>query len=127
MTSIILVSHSRQLAEGLKELILQMAPKTPIFTSGGTKEGEIGTDYDSIKLIFNEITHDGALIFFDLGSSYFTSQIVHEEMDEKIKNRVIFMDAPFVEGAIEAAVLANINMPLEEIVEKLEKYNLGKL
>ena len=46
---IVLVSHSAQLAAGLRELLAQIASdRVPVAVAGGTDDGELGTSYERI-------------------------------------------------------------------------------
>jgi len=127
MVDIILVSHSLKLVEGLKELVAEMAPDVKIYAVGGTKEGGIGTDFDQILATFHYVGEDGAIVLFDLGSSCMASQMAHEVLPESLQSKIEIVDAPLVEGSIEAAVLAGIGHTKTMIVEKLAKYKLGKM
>jgi len=127
MVDIILVSHSLKLVEGLKELVLEMASEVKIYAVGGTKDGEIGTDFDQILDTFHHVGEDGAVVLFDLGSSYMASQMAYEALPESLQSKIQLVDAPLVEGSIEAAVLAGIGKTKPMIVEKLAKYKLGKI
>ena len=45
MIGIVIVSHSSLIADGTKELALQMAdPTLKIMAAGGTSDGKLGTD-----------------------------------------------------------------------------------
>jgi len=127
MVDIVLVSHSLKLVEGLKELVEEMAPDVNIYAVGGTKDGEIGTDFDQISATFDRVGEDGAIVLFDLGSSYMASQMAHEALPESLQNKIEIVDAPLVECSIEAAVLAGIGETKSKIVEQLAKYKLGKI
>ena len=127
MVDIVLVSHSLKLVEGLKELVAEMAPDVNIYAIGGTKEGKIGTDFDQIFVAFERVGEDGAIVLFDLGSSYMASQMAHEALPESHQSKIVIVDAPLVECSIEAAVLAGIGESKSTIVEQLAKYKLGKI
>jgi len=125
VVSVILVSHSDKLVQGLKEICLQMAPQAKIYPIGGTADGDIGSDYDRIFQTFCEV--DEAIVFFDLGSSLFTSQLALEAIDEEKRSKILIMDTPMVESAIEATVQASIGETLENIVQMLDGYKMGKI
>ncbi|MFD0747134.1 PTS-dependent dihydroxyacetone kinase phosphotransferase subunit DhaM [Phytohabitans flavus] len=47
---IVLVSHSAELAAGLRELLLQVGGQSlAVEAAGGTDEGGIGTSYDLVR------------------------------------------------------------------------------
>ena len=49
MINILIASHSHKLAEGLKELVGQMAADVNIEYSGGTEDGELGSNFEEIN------------------------------------------------------------------------------
>ena len=54
--SMVLVSHSRQLAEGVRELAAQMTQgKVKIAVAGGTADGRLGTDATAILGAIEEV------------------------------------------------------------------------
>ena len=46
---LVLVSHSKELAQGLADVARQMAPSVTIVPAGGTDDGGIGTSFDLIS------------------------------------------------------------------------------
>lgn len=118
MVSIVLVSHSAKLAEATAELAGLMAKQVRILGAGGMEDGDFGTSfnriYDAIEQVYSP---DGVLVLMDMGSSVMTTEMVLEEMEEK---KVCMADAPFVEGAIAAAVEASFGSSLEEVVQAAE-------
>ena len=48
MVGVVLVSHSRDLAQGLAAVAAQMAPYVRIAPAGGTDDGGIGTSFERI-------------------------------------------------------------------------------
>ena len=71
MVGIVIISHSSKVAEGVKELALQMADNVPIVAAGGTSDNGLGTDIEKIILAINEVYSEaGVAILFDLGSAY---------------------------------------------------------
>src|SRR5438445_10909048 len=69
--SLVLVSHSRQLAEGVRELAAQMTQgKVKIAVAGRTAEGRLGTDATAIAgAIQDGRGADGVRVRVDLGSA----------------------------------------------------------
>lgn len=106
--ALVLVSHSRALAEGAAEVAGQMAPGVRIVPAGGTDEG-LGTSFDRVDAALREATADGrsAVVVCDIGSAVLTAESVVELLDEAVAARVRLADAPFVEGAVAAAVTAH--------------------
>jgi len=104
---IVLVSHSAPLAEGTAELAGQVGGGDVIIaTAGGTDDGRIGTSIGKIQRAI-ELADGGAgvLILPDLGSSVLTVRALLAEPDD-LPGQVVMADAPFVEGAVAAAVTA---------------------
>jgi len=107
--ALVLVSHSRALAEGAVELAGQMAPGVLLIAAGGTDDGGLGTSFDAIEAALAAATADGgsAVVLTDLGSAVLTAESVLELADPDVASRVRLADAPFVEGAVAAAVTAD--------------------
>lgn len=128
MVGLVIVSHSNKAAEGVKELVSQMAVNGKISTAGGTSDGRLGTDVekilDAIKEVYSE---DGVLILFDLGSAYMNAEMAIECLDEGMKDKVEIVDAALIEGALTAAVGASIGKSRREIKESLKTMCLGKM
>ena len=114
--SIVLVSHSRQLAEGVRELAAQMTQgKVKIAVAGGTADGRLGTDATAILGAIEEVRGpEGVLILVDLGSAVLSTQIAMEQLSNS-GGRVLLSNAPFVEGAVIAAVEASIDSDLDGV------------
>jgi PTS hybrid protein len=101
----VLVSHSAKLAEGLAELATQMAPDVAILPAGGLPEGGIGTDYDEVVAAVQRADSGGGVVLlYDLGSAQMTAELAVESLADPSAASVV--DAPFVEGAVAAAVAA---------------------
>lgn len=128
MVGIVLISHSDKIVEGLREVVLQMAPTIPIVTAGGTVDGRIGTDMMKIVGAVNKVySEDGVIILFDLGSAFMNAEMAIEFIDEKESEKVKILDVPLVEGAITAAVQSSIGKSISEIEEILKPLKLGKI
>ncbi|TPC76188.1 hypothetical protein E9104_22535, partial [Salmonella enterica subsp. enterica serovar Goldcoast] len=56
------------------------------------------------------------LVFMDIGSAILTVESVVEGLPEELRSRVRLVDAPFVEGAFAAGVLASTGAGAEECV-----------
>ena len=95
MTTIIIISHSEDIANGTKALLNQMAQDVNVVAHGGV-DGGIGTSFDDIQNIINNLDDD-ALCFYDLGSSEMNLDLAIEmyEGSHHIKK----IDAPIVEGS----------------------------
>ncbi|MCB2177678.1 MAG: HPr family phosphocarrier protein [Actinomycetales bacterium] len=106
--ALVLVSHSAQVAAGTAEIAGQMAPDVLLLPAGGI-DGGIGTSVDlvmeSVERGLAEYPDDagGVVVLTDLGSAVLTTDLVLEMVDPE---RVRVPAAPFVEGAVSAAVAA---------------------
>lgn len=128
MINILLASHSKKVAEGLREILVQMAPDVNIQVSGGDNEGNIGSNFEEINEIINKYaTDDGLVIFFDLGSSMLNCQMAIDILDEEKKSKVYLSGTPIVETSVQVAVSASAGQTLEEAIEYLENYPVNKL
>ena len=110
---LVVVSHSRRLAEGVAELAGQMAPSVAIVPSGGDGAGGLGTDYVAVgEAIARADSGSGVVVLFDLGSAKMVADMAAEEAE----GSVVVVDAPLVEGAVAAAVRAQGGAGLAEVV-----------
>lgn len=118
MVGLVIVSHSRKIAEGIKELTDQIAPwHKGIVCAGGLEDGSIGTDAVRISEAVKQANDgDGVVILADIGSSVMSSETAIELLEEEDVN-VKLADAPIVEGAIAAAVSASVGSNLEQVLE----------
>lgn len=118
MVGIVLVSHSAELAGGLRALLLQMGAGT-VEVAGGTAEGELGTSYDLVRAAIERADGGaGVLVLPDLGSSVLTARAVLEDHPAP-GARIV--DAPFVEGAVAAAVTASTGADLAAVAAAAEE------
>ena len=115
MVGIVIVSHSQKLAEGVVDLASLMAPETPMRAAGGMDDGGFGTSFEKINTAIDEIySDDGVIILMDMGSAVMTTEMVLEMMEDR---KVTMVDCPVVEGAIAAAVVAEGNAPMEDVIQ----------
>ena len=126
MVGIVIVSHSRLAAEGIRELAAQMAgPELRIIACGGMEDGSIGTDAMRIRdAIIAADSGDGVCAMVDLGSGIMSTETAIEflEFDEEYESlRVQIADAPVLEGAVSAAVSASAGDSLEEVIAAAEE------
>ena len=104
---IVLVSHSERLAAGLRDLLLQVAGSedaVPVEAAGGTADGRLGTSDARIRDAIKAADRGaGVVVLTDLGSAVLTAKAV---LADATRGDLVLVDAPFVEGAVAAAVLA---------------------
>ena len=119
MVGLVLISHSASIAEGLREMVAQVAgAEVPVATAGGTDDGRLGTSAprvaDAIRSTL-DAGADGTLILLDLGSAALSLELALEEFDDDERARLRVSEAPLVEGAILAAVQASVGATLDEV------------
>lgn len=128
MISLVLLSHSKKLVQGLKELIMQMTPEIDLYTVGGTADEGIGSDYDeTLKVLTEAYREEGVIVLFDLGSTYMTADMVMDEIEQERRNKIKIIDAALVEGGVTAAVAISSGSDLETVEETLKSLKLGKI
>jgi PTS hybrid protein len=120
VVGIALISHSRSLAEGALELAEQIGSMAgSIAAAGGTDDGRLGTSIDQLAAAVRKVQAGaGVLIIPDLGSSVLTARTY---LEEEGSAGVLLADAPFVEGAVAAAVMASTGAPLAAVAAAAEE------
>ncbi|HEY3228089.1 MAG TPA: dihydroxyacetone kinase phosphoryl donor subunit DhaM [Roseiflexaceae bacterium] len=113
MVNLLIVSHSAQLAAGVKEFASQVAgDRIKIAAAGGAADGSLGTSVERIQEGFQEVSSpDGVLVLVDLGGAVLSVETAIERLETA---RVMISDAPLVEGAYLAAVEASAGATLDE-------------
>lgn len=117
MVGLVLVSHSRAIAEGTALLVRHMAGEVEVVAVGGDSEGGLGTDPDGILAAIEGIGTDEILIFMDIGSAVLSAETVVDMLEPETKEKVRLVDTPFVEGAFAAGVMASTGADGDECVE----------
>lgn len=112
---ILIVSHVKEIAEGLNQLVKQVAADVPISLAGGTDDHGIGT---SLNLINEALTSNPAseiLAFYDLGSAKMNLEMAIEMIDKKVH----LYDVALIEGTYTAASLLQAKVDLATIEQQL--------
>ena len=122
MVGIVIVSHSLKVAEGIREMAVQMSkPEQKIIAAGGMDDGSIGTDAVKVsEAIFAASTGDGVVVMVDLGSAVLSTETAFEFLDEKLRGQVKIADAPILEGTISGVVEASLGSSLEAVIATAE-------
>jgi PTS hybrid protein len=117
LVSLVLVSHSKTLAEGLRDMVVQVAGESVrVAAAGGTPDGRLGTNADAIvDAIRAADAGDGVLVLLDLGSAWLSVEMALEALSDMERARVCVSEAPLVEGAVLAAVQASVGASLSEV------------
>lgn len=120
MVGIVLVSHSSLLVEGLAELLAQIgSSEVPVAVAGGTVDGGLGTSSQLVSSAIEAADRgEGVIVIPDLGSAVLTVKCVLRGLEDR---SVVLVDAPFVEGAVAAAVTAASGAGLDEVVRAAEE------
>ena len=113
----VIVSHSDKLAEGVVDLAGQMARDVQLRAAGGTDDGRIGTSFDKVSAAVAELRASGhdVAILTDLGSANMTVEAVVDFLEPEDAAHVRFCDGPLVEGAVAAAVTAQVGGDLDAV------------
>jgi phosphoenolpyruvate---glycerone phosphotransferase subunit DhaM len=120
VVGIVVVSHSAKLASGVVELAGQMAgPDLRLTAAGGDPSGGIGTDEAALRAAIEAADDgDGVLVLGDLGSAILT---IRQVIEDSGNGHVRLADAPLVEGAVAAAVIASVGSSLDDVVKAAEE------
>ncbi|MFZ4895263.1 dihydroxyacetone kinase phosphoryl donor subunit DhaM [Plantibacter sp. Mn2098] len=118
---VVFVSHSSGIATGLVELARQMAPDARLFAAGGTDADGIGTSFQKVSDGIAAVDDGGGVVVLcDLGSAILTAETALDFLDDDQRARVRIVDAPLVEGGVAAAVAAQMDSSLDEVVRAAE-------
>ncbi|MFS1914031.1 phosphoenolpyruvate--protein phosphotransferase [Vibrio sp. 10N.286.48.B7] len=136
MVGIVVVSHSRLLAEGVAELATQMTQgKANLAIAAGIDDPEnpIGTDAIAVMGAIEEVCDDGgAIVLMDLGSALLSTEMALELLDDDIRDKVVLVSAPIVEGTMAASVAAAAGLSIHDVIAEatnaldVKKEHLGE-
>lgn len=128
---IVLVSHSKEVADSVARLTVGLASREdspPVEGAGGGPDGALGTSAELISEAAHRVeTGAGVAILVDLGSAVLTVKALLAEGDELPENARL-VDAPLVEGAIAAVVASAGGAALPEVAAAAEEaYHFRKV
>jgi phosphoenolpyruvate---glycerone phosphotransferase subunit DhaM len=106
---LVVVSHSRPLAEAAVTLARQMLPSAEVAVevAAGTDDGGLGTDAVAVSAAITAAdSGDGVVVLMDLGSAVMSAETALELLDDDVRDRVVLSSAPLVEGLVGAVVVA---------------------
>lgn len=109
MTGLVVVSHSRALAEAAVALAGEMVhgDDVRIEVAAGLDETTFGTDATAIVAAVESADDgEGVVVLMDLGSAVLSAETALEILDPDLRDRVLLSPAPLVEGLVLAAVAA---------------------
>ncbi len=120
VVGIVIVSHSKQLALGVRELAAQMVQgQVSIAVAAGIEDPEnpLGTDpiqvSEAIAAVFSDA---GVLVLMDLGSALLSAEMALEFLSVEQRQKVYLCEAPLVEGAIAAVVAAAAGRNIHQVM-----------
>ncbi|WP_122865678.1 dihydroxyacetone kinase phosphoryl donor subunit DhaM [Listeria valentina] len=117
---IVIISHSKDVAKGVSDIISQVAADVSITYSGGTDDGGIGTSFDKVNEAFEKNSAEKVYAFYDLGSAKMNIETVMELSDKEI----ILFNAPILEGAYATAAQVQMDEKPEVIKENLKSIEI---
>lgn len=124
MVGIVIVSHSRLLAEGVRELALQMSQEpVPVAVAAGidASDSAIGTDpmavMEAIEMVYSD---DGVVVLMDLGSALMSAEMALEFLQPEQRDNVYLSAAPLVEGTIAAVVQASTGASAAQVLAEAQ-------
>jgi PTS hybrid protein len=113
VSGLVLVSHSKRLADGLGELVSDLAgPELAIGTVGGTEP--LGVSAEMVERLLEEMLDGGyapLVVIGDLGSSLLATSAIIELREWR--EQVRLADCPMVEGAVACAMSLAIGDDVE--------------
>jgi PTS hybrid protein len=114
---IVIVSHSKLVAQGAADMVRQMVgDEVPLAWCGGNPEGGLGTSVEAIMQAIDKAWSDkGVAILVDLGGAETNSEMAIEMLDGDRAGKVVVCNAPVVEGAVMAATEASGGASLTEV------------
>jgi phosphoenolpyruvate-protein phosphotransferase/dihydroxyacetone kinase phosphotransfer subunit len=119
MVGLVLVSHSRRLAEAAVDLIKRtIGPDIAIAAAGGVGDDrvELGTDaVDIQEAILSVCSADGVLVLMDMGSAILSAETAKDLLGSDMPEPVLLSSASLVEGSIAAAVQIQIGSVLSDV------------
>jgi phosphocarrier protein FPr len=106
---LVVVSHSRALADAAVQLARAMLPgrEMALQVAAGDVEGGLGTDATAIAAAITAADDgDGVVVLLDLGSAVLSAETALELLEPSARSRVVLSAGPLVEGLVGAAVTA---------------------
>ncbi|WP_121822346.1 dihydroxyacetone kinase phosphoryl donor subunit DhaM [Halostella salina] len=119
MVGLLVVSHSADAAQGIRDIAAEMGgADAEIVPVGGDPDGGIGTSVPAIQEALDGMNSDEVVILVDLGSAVMNAEMAVETAEKE----VVIADAPVLEGTLNAAVeAANPKGTLESVRDSAEE------
>ncbi|OEE63359.1 PTS mannose transporter subunit IID [Enterovibrio norvegicus FF-33] len=115
--SLVIVSHSRLVAQGVADMATQIVTDAvPIAWTGGASDGQLGCNADAIYDAITSVwSPAGVAIFVDMGSTELNSEVAIDMLSPEKAKVVRIIDAPLVEGVIVASYKAVAGGSLKQV------------
>ena len=126
---LVVVSHSRALAQAAVALAREMVPdkKTRITIAAGLDDTTFGTDATQVVDAVTQADQgDGVVVLMDLGSAVLSAELAVELLDDELRERVMLCPAALVEGLVVAAVSAAGGASRDEVAREATSALDGK-
>ena len=122
--SIVIVSHSPEVAKGAADMVREMVgDEVSVAHCGGNPEGGLGTDVAAIlEAIRSVYGPKGVALLIDLGGAETNSEMAIEMLPPEMQEKIVICNAPIVEGAIMAATEAAGGSSLNEVRATAEEF-----
>ena len=127
LVGLVLVSHSRTLVEGVREIVAQFGgDDVPVELAGGTDDGRLGTNAvritEAIRTIIGSDPggSDGVVVLIDFGSAALSTELALDDLTDAERAAVRVPEAPLVEGAFVAGIQASIGASLDDVAVAAE-------
>ncbi|HEX3259817.1 MAG TPA: phosphoenolpyruvate--protein phosphotransferase, partial [Pseudonocardia sp.] len=128
-TGLVVVSHSRALADAAVALAREMLHGSPVRVevAAGLDDTTFGTDATQIMAAIEAADQgQGVVVLMDLGSALLSAELALELLDEDARARVVLCPAPLVEGLVVAAVAAAAGADRDEVAAEAAGALAGK-
>ncbi len=115
--SIVIVSHSPDVAKGAAAMVRQMVgTDVKVAHCGGDPHGGLGTSVNAIKACIEQVyTPKGVAVLVDLGGAETNSEMAIEMLPPEWQANIVICEAPVVEGAVMAATEAAGGSDLDQV------------
>jgi phosphoenolpyruvate---glycerone phosphotransferase subunit DhaM len=122
--SIVIVSHSADVAKGAADMVRQMVGKeVAVAHCGGNPDGGLGTDVttimNAIRSVFSPV---GVAVLVDLGGAETNTEVAIELLADELGENIRICNAPVVEGAVMAATEASSGASLAGVCATAEEF-----
>ena len=119
---IVIVSRSEHIAQGIYNLIQEVAKDVSITYVGGDGEGGIGTSFETASEAMESNAAEKLLAFYDLGSAKMNLEVASEFSGKEIE----IFDVAVVEGTYTAAALLQAGVDIDAVKLQLAEMKLNK-